>query len=141
MKAFRNHNRRGAILLVVLVCLIVITLMCVALLRQGIMGRGQVQSEERRVQARWLAESGLERAASRLASDAGYQGESWKIKSDAIGGRWPGLVTITVASVKGHPARRLVQVQADYPSDATLRARERAQAMIELSSEPSGETQ
>jgi Tfp pilus assembly protein PilX len=136
-----NHKRRGAVLLTVLVCLIVITLICVVLLRQGVSARGQVQAEERRLQARWLAESGLERAAARLAHDASYTGETWKLSADALGGAWPGQVTITVSGVEGHAARRLVNVQADYPSETTLRARQRAQAMIELNSEPSGETQ
>jgi type II secretory pathway component PulK len=141
MNALRKHNRRGSALLIALVCLIVITIVSGTLLRQGIQARGQLRAEERRLQARWLAESGLERAAARLADDAGYTGETWTISADALADPWPGQVTIAVAPVAGHPARRLVTVRADYPSGATLRARHSAQATIDRNSVPSGETQ
>jgi multidrug efflux pump subunit AcrA (membrane-fusion protein) len=142
MKSQRSErNRRGAVLLIVLVCLIVITLVCVTLMRQGVAARGQVRAEERRLQAKWLAESGLERASARLANEADYQGETWTVSPDALGGPWPGRVTIVVAPVDGQGARRSVRVEADYPSGAALRARQRIETLIDLKSVPTGETQ
>jgi type II secretory pathway component PulK len=141
MKRIRQNSRRGAVLLAVLVCLIVITIVCGTLLKQGLAARGQLQAEERRLQARWLAESGLERAAARLESDITYPGETWKPSPDSLGGSWPGQVTISVSRVEDHPNQRLVQVQADYPSGATYRVRQHTQAMIDLNSVPSGDTQ
>jgi Tfp pilus assembly protein PilX len=141
MKIIRGNNRRGAILITALVCLMVISLLSSTLLRQGFLARGQVRAEERRLQARWLADSGLERAAARLLNDAKYSGETWTVSADELGGAWPGLVTIVVAPVESHPKKRLVRVQADYPNEATVRVRQRVQTMIELSSVTSGETQ
>jgi Tfp pilus assembly protein PilX len=141
MKYIRQNNRRGAVLVAVLVCLIVITIVCGTLLKQGLGARSQLKAEERRLQARWLAESGLERAAARLESEISYAGETWNPSPDSLGGTWPGQVTISVSRVDDHPNQRLVQVHADYPSGATYRARQHTQAVIELHSEPSGDTQ
>jgi hypothetical protein len=135
----RQTPRRGAVLVAVLVCVIVIILMCGALLRLGLAQREWLRADERQVQSSWLAESGLERAAARLAAAADYSGETWEPPAADLGGAWGGRVTIAVQAVEGHPDRRLVRVQADYPSHATLKARKTKQAVIELQSESSGE--
>jgi type II secretory pathway pseudopilin PulG len=136
-----RHPRRGALLIAVLICVIVITLLGGALLRGGLARREQLRAEERRMQALWLAESGLERAAARLAAANDYAGETWEPSADDLASPWGGRVTIAVERVEAYPERRRVIVRADYPRDATLRARQTKQAMIELSSEPSGEGQ
>ncbi len=51
----------------VLVCLIIVTLISGAVLKVGLAQRELARSQERRLQAEWLAESGIERAMARLA--------------------------------------------------------------------------
>jgi hypothetical protein len=114
----------------VLVCLIVMTLICGGLLRLAQSQRTSIRNEERRLQADWLAESGLERAAVRLADDPSYRGETWPLSAVEIGGDAPGVVTITVEPRRDEPARRLVTVQADYPRDPERRARSRKQLVV-----------
>ncbi len=69
MRAARPKlQRRGLTAAAVLVCLMVVTLVSGVLVKQGVAYRQQVRSQERRLQAEWLAESGVERAFARLAA-------------------------------------------------------------------------
>jgi hypothetical protein len=106
----------------VLVCLIIITIMAGALLRVGLSQREQVKAQEHRLQAEWLAESGIERAAARLAADPGYKGETWEVAARDLDSTDDALVSITVEPAHGSKGRQ-VRVQADYPRDPTRRAR------------------
>ena len=69
----RKPGRRGAVLLVALVAIAVASVVFTSLLRLSVAERRRVQTEAWQVQAAWLAESGLERAAARLDADAAYQ--------------------------------------------------------------------
>ena len=53
----------------------------------------------------------------RLAADANYRGETWKISAADLEGRDDATVAIRVKLVPGKADRRAVRVQADYPSD------------------------
>ncbi len=133
------RNRRGAVLLTVLICLVIALAVGGAVLRTGLARRGQARAEERRLQADWLAESGLERASAQLAEAPDYAGETWQVPASDLGGRDDGSVTIAVEAVEGHPRRRLVRARADYPRDPSRRARVSKQATIDLAPEPSGD--
>jgi hypothetical protein len=119
---------------VVLVCLLIMTLICGTLLHMIQSQRALVRSEERRLQADWLADSGVERALARLSDDPGYRGETWALSAQELGGSDAGVVTITV------DAPRLVIVQADYPVDPTLRVRSRRQVTLDPGRERKGVT-
>jgi Tfp pilus assembly protein PilX len=123
---------RGMISVAALVCLLVMTLICGSLLRTIQTQRALVRSEERRLQADWLAESGLERAYARLANDPAYRGETWTLSPDQMGGTDAGSVAISVAarSEEAGVSQRLVNVQADYPGDPPRRVRARRQATV-----------
>jgi Tfp pilus assembly protein PilX len=127
-----GSRRRGAVAVVVLVCLVLIALIGGTLLRTGLVQRRRLQMEEGKLQAEWLAESGLERAAARLAAAPDYRGETWRVPAADLGGRGPGTVTIAVEPVAAQPGRRTVRVQADYPDGAGPRARRRKHATVEL---------
>jgi hypothetical protein len=117
-----------------LVCLLIVAIIGGALLRIGAAERQRMTGEERRLQAEWLVESGLERAAARLAAGGDYAGETWDLAPGDLGRSHPARVTIRVEPVANTPERRLVRVQADYPRDATLRAR--ASKRLELPAGP-----
>ena len=135
----RERAPRGAVLMVVLVCLTLAAAIGGALLRAGIARRGQARMEERRLQAAWLAESGLERASMKLAEAPDYRGETWDIPASDLGGRDGGAVLIAIEAVEGRPDRRLVRVRADYPNDPARRARLSRKATIDLTPEPTGD--
>src|SRR4051812_26209456 len=79
-------RRRGAFTVVVLVCLLISTMLLASLLKLALMHDGQSEHVLLRLQTAWLAESGLERAAERLAAGPAYNGETWTIKADRLGG-------------------------------------------------------
>ena len=118
-----DRPRRGMLTVVVLVCLLVLTLIAGAILRAGSAHREDQRAAERRLQAEWLAEAGLQRAAARLAADPGYTGETWEIPARELGSADDATVTIAVEKPGGDPKRRTIRAQADYPRDPPRRAR------------------
>ena len=128
--------RRGAVLIGVMVCLLLVSMLLGSLLRLAVTQRRQVRTEQDLLQAQWLAESAMERAASRLAADAGYSGESWNIAADEFGGRHSGLVKISVRKQDDPPNERLVTIEATYPSGAVRFAKRTKQVTVEVNREP-----
>jgi hypothetical protein len=134
--ATERGRRRGAILVVALVCVAVATAAMVCLVQMAIGQRSLVRAEALRLQCCWLAESALDRAAWRLASDPKYPGETWNLPAAALGGSDGAAVTIQVEPVPDRSLHRLVRVRADYP-DSADRVRLSKQAVLEL--KPPGE--
>ena len=122
--------RRGAVLVVVLVCLAVAAAMFVVLVKLAATGRQSMQTQCWRMQAQWLAESGLERAAARLAG-AKYTNETWTLAAEELGGD-AGVVRIRTEAVADQPNRRLVSVEADYPDDPQHRVRCNKQIVVDV---------
>ncbi len=116
--------RRGTALVVVLAGLAVATVMFVAAMKLIVVQHKTIELNSRQIQAGWLAESAVQRAAARLAADANYRGETWKISAADLEGRDDATVAIRVKLVPGKADRRAVRVQADYPSDPQQRARD-----------------
>jgi Tfp pilus assembly protein PilX len=74
-----TRNRRGIAAVWVLVVFAVFTVLSAGLLRQAVYGRRAQAAREARAQATWLARSGVELAAARLAADGDrYTGEEVK---------------------------------------------------------------
>ena len=86
-------------MVMVIVCLVVATVVCGLLLKTAVLARESADAQHHRVQARWLAESGIERAAARLAQDARYSGETWTLPAAEL--PHGGLVRIAVESPRG----------------------------------------
>ncbi len=127
-----SPRRRGLVSVAVLIALIVVGLIAAGLLRVALARRSEAEMEERRVQATWLAESALGRASARLAESDAYGGETWEIPAGDLGGRGTGSVVIRVESVPDHPDRRRVEVRADYPKQASRRARRSLEVVLTL---------
>jgi hypothetical protein len=155
-RAGRRTSRRGMTVVAVLICLIVITLLGGALLKVALAQRKLVRTQEHRLQADWLAESGAQRAIARLESDAGYQGETWSITAADLGygetvptpapkgagGQAIAEVTIAVERLPGagNANRRRIQVTADYPRDPSSRARSTKHLLHDLEPSPRGDS-
>jgi hypothetical protein len=94
--------------------------------------RRRMETELWQLQAGWLAESGLERAAQRLAAKSDFAGETWSIPAQLLGGSYAAAVRIRVEAVRDQPKSRLVRVEADYPDRPQDRARESRETMVRL---------
>jgi len=117
----RRPQRRGLALLMAIACVALLVLVFSTLMKLGFAGRGQVRSEERRLRAAWLAESGLERAWAKLSTDPEYRGESWELPAETLGGTDAAIVRIVVEPRGDHLQ---VTSRADYPHQSTSRARQ-----------------
>jgi type II secretory pathway pseudopilin PulG len=132
----RPIRRRALVSVAVLIALIIIAIIGAALLKVAFARRAEVMAQERRIQTAWLAESGLERASSRLAAAIDYTGETWEIPTEDLGGRGAGTVLIQVEKVADQPDRRKIRVQADYPANSGLRTRQSREIIIPITLAP-----
>jgi hypothetical protein len=106
------------------------------MLQTAVRARRQLTVERDRRQAELLLQAGADRAAYRLASEADYRGETWKLDSDAIVGN--GSANVTIAAERAaEPAEWRVQVVAEYPLDSH-RAIRRSQSFFIQPNLPTG---
>lgn len=131
----RSAGRRGAVLIVALVCLMLISLILGSLLKLVVTHRRQMRGREHRLQAVWLAESGIQRAVHRLADGSGYGGEEWNIPAEEIGGRHAGRVKITVETSDADDERTVI-VEAIYPYRETKFAKRTKQVTVQVPPKP-----
>ena len=124
--------RRGLVLMAVMFCLAAATLLCGVLLKVTLAEQRQGRWAEWRLQAEWLAESGVERAAAQLAASAEYAGETWDLTAQELSQDATGVITIEVEAVAGQPDLRLVRVLADYLRDGERRARHSVEVKVKL---------
>jgi type II secretory pathway component PulK len=119
-------------LIIVLVALGLTAVIGGALLQMAGMERSLLAARAQESQARWLAESGVERAAAKLAGDHEYAGETWSLAEEELGVRGAGQVTIKIETDAAIPNRRRVAVEAVFPSGATSPKRYVKQVELEL---------
>jgi Tfp pilus assembly protein PilV len=120
------------VLLAVLVCVVLVSLIALTLIKLTLAQRSQVQRELWRTQADWLAESGLERAAAKLANNSDYAGETWSVSAEQIGGGRAGEVHIKVSPMDGQPQQRRVREQAIFPAGTDQRAKSSKQVTVSV---------
>lgn len=134
-------RRRGAIIILALIALLLVTMIGGSLMKLALTQRRQVQYELLRLQADWLMESGLERAAARLSAEANYTGETWSLGGDELGSGRKASVVIRVLNIENDAARRRVAIAVEYPTDMTLQARPRREFLVRLPSKSSSPEQ
>lgn len=134
MRANRSHatNRRGIAMVLAVVCLFLLTVLLGLMFRAGISERRVVAREQREIQARWLADAGLERAYAKLAESSEYSGEVWKLDAESLGGFDIASVSIAVSGVADSPRRRLVQARAEVAPNSNRRVRIERDAIVDL---------
>lgn len=118
--------------MMVIVCAMVTLVIFISIVKLAVAGRRMSHQRSWQVQATWLAESALERAAWRLAADADYTGETWTLPAQQIGGSEAAVVEIRVETITEQPNRRLVRIQANYPEHPQHRARQSKQAVVQV---------
>ena len=127
-----KNTRQGAILVIVLVCVAIASITFMSIAKVVSAQRRSTQKEAWRVEATWLAESGLERAAWRLTAEPDYTGETWTLAADQLDAAEGAVVEIRVETIPEQPNRRLVHVRADYPDHPQHRSRQSKQVVVEL---------
>ena len=129
----RTSPRRRAVLLIcVLVCLTMVMMLFAATIRLISLERQQVRAQGNRLQAEYLADSGLERATALLAGNPEYVGETWRIDTEQLGMRDSGTVSIRVEAIAEKPQSRRVIVVADFPAESEQRSRRSKQIQVDL---------
>lgn len=106
-----------------------------SLLKLALLHDGQLGHVQLRLQTAWLLESGLERAAARLAVDRNYTGETWTINADRLGGPDAAAIVIRVESDQSQSDRRQVVVEAACPVEGAQQARLTRQTTVTLAQE------
>ena len=105
--------------------------------------RQQVRAAERRLQADWLAEAAVNRAAALLDKNSDYAGETWNLSAAELAGSDAAAIEIRVAPVTDRPERRSIQVAADFPADSLQHSsrdkRNRGRSCYEESEQRRGE--
>jgi hypothetical protein len=122
----------------VLVCLALVMLLFAGWIRTVLLERRQLRAIEHRMQAEYLADSALRRAAAQLAANPAYAGETWKIEAPDFDGRAAASVAIQVQAVPDEARSRRVRAIADFPAEAAARVRRSKETKLVLSSR--GET-
>ena len=88
-----RHRPVGAVLLIVMACLAIATTLVVGWARIAVLENRQARWAEDRLQAEWLAESAIQRAAAQLLANTEYPGEVWRFTA-ADFGRLPAAVQL-----------------------------------------------
>jgi len=124
----RADSRTGAFMIVAMVCLVLASALLGTLLKMASLGRSQTKIEAAGLQAEWLAESAIERAAAKLADQADYRGETWNVPAGEFGGHYGGRVVIEIAPAES--GRKAIRVTAQYPADRTPSARQSKRIVV-----------
>lgn len=130
-----RRRRPGMILAIVLVALLVVMLLGASLANAFLAQRQFARHVERQQQAFWLAESALHRAAHRLANEPGYEGETWQVSADDLGGIYAGVAVVRVETVAEAEPRYRIIVDASYPSEALKKLVQHRELLVASSNE------
>jgi hypothetical protein len=108
------RERRGVVLVAALVCLLVVMALLGSLLLGTLRTSRQFHVERDLRQCELLLQAGVDRAAFRLAKEAGYRGETWTLSAASVAGTGDGQVTVEVIRT-ADAAQRQLGVVAEYP--------------------------
>ncbi|MGN6133939.1 MAG: hypothetical protein ACTHOU_05525 [Aureliella sp.] len=79
-----STSRHGTIIVCVLACLVIVTGLIAATVRNVLHSRRQVRLEHQLMQTELLCEAGVRRAAAQLKTSSDYRGETWSPKLDSV---------------------------------------------------------
>ena len=125
-------HRGGLALMVVLVALAIVSAIGMSLLKSAISQHRQAARDVLVVQARWLAESGIDRAAALLKADEKTAGFQWSVTAEQLGSRHAAKVTIEIKPVENAPQRRQIFAATEYPAESPKRIRTTVTRFVDL---------
>ena len=100
-----TSHPRAAILVIVLIAVLMILGLAGSLFRLAVLQHGQSRRFELQAQADWLARSGADRAASRLADDSEFSGDTWSVELENLGA--VRVITRVATPLKNNTTRRV----------------------------------
>jgi hypothetical protein len=109
-------RRRGAVLVIAMMCVLLSSFLVVQVARLAVMTRDRHRIAHQSLQADWLAASAAQRAVTRLQADPAYAGETWMVSADELDGSAAGEVTIAVSGGE-------VVITAEFPAGSPTGAR------------------
>ena len=110
----RPANRRGLMVIVALVCLLVVMSIVGSMLKNAMFSRRELLTERDRRQSELLLQAGANRAAMRLSVDPGFEGDTWELPAAAIVSSGSGRVVTEVT--RSEDSRTWdIAVIAEYP--------------------------
>ncbi len=111
----KTPTRTGAILAMVLACMLVASMLGLALIETVLVHHRQMHVVGRQQQSFWLAEAGIQRAVRGLSDSPDYQGEKWEIAADVLGSPRAAVVAIEVGKPAASAETREIRVEVHFP--------------------------
>jgi type II secretory pathway component PulK len=105
-------------MIIVLAVFAVVAILAGVWCRRIVYERRHQRLVDQRIQAEWLAEAGVRRAAAQLAVDGEYRGETWHIEGSELESPSPAVVDIRVEPLDSAAANVRIVAQARYPEGA-----------------------
>lgn len=132
-----RDSRKGLTVVAVIVCLVVLLMLSGVILKVAAARRLVARQLERKVQADWLAESGLERAIGRLAADPAYKGETWNLTAadldrPQVTKNADPAASVTIKVEPTGAIRGQIIVVADFPPNPPDRVRRTKRLHVDL---------
>lgn len=115
-------RRRGTILIVALLCLLVVMSLLGTMLLAALQSARQLHAERDLRQCELLLQAGVERAFTQLGKQPDYQGETHELTAAEIINQGTGRITIEVVPATADAPSQL-QVAAEYPADSEFAVR------------------
>jgi len=128
-----TRRKRGGVLVAALVTLLAVMLVAGAVVRSLLAAHRQARHSQNELQAQWLAESAIARAAALLARQTDYVGEMWQpaiVASD--GDEQAAAVEISVQTPESAAKTRRVVAIAHYPNHQWRRVTVRREYTLTL---------
>jgi Tfp pilus assembly protein PilX len=129
---FNRATRRGTVLILMLVCLLLLTMTTGVLIRAALLNREHSRTALPQSQANWLAHAAAEAATVQLQADTNWAGATWTVAAEESGGTDPARVTAVVTQPADQPTSRLVSITVDYPPDVPQRVHLEQQIRVDL---------
>jgi type II secretory pathway component PulK len=119
----QSRARRGVALILVLVFLGLAALFATVWLVAANSVTHNLRLWEDRSQARWLAESGLDRAAAALAKDQNHAGNQWTIPANEFDGRYSATIKTAVHKSEDDSQKRAINavVELQFGNETIVR--------------------
>ena len=95
-----RSQRQGTTIIVVIAFYAVAVTLFAVWIRTTLSHQRQARFWHEKVQATWLADAGMRRAAARLTIDPDYSGEHWQIEADQLGSNQAAAVEIRIEKIE-----------------------------------------
>ncbi|WP_425614075.1 hypothetical protein NA78x_003929 [Anatilimnocola sp. NA78] len=137
-KSSRSQPRRGSILIVSLVCLLVVMSLLGHMLLAAVRNGRQLHTERDHRQCELLLQAGVDRGLRQLAADAAYKGDVHEVAPEEIIGQASGRITIEVSRPSGSQISHL-NITAEYPLGTVPSIRRSRQLQLQANPRPAQE--